>query len=83
MAEKKTGFLSRLEERYPIMTEEKGSICTMRGKKIHGCFGGPIVVNIGHGVPEILEAMMVQAKKVCFPYQGHLPAGRRLIWLMR
>jgi adenosylmethionine-8-amino-7-oxononanoate aminotransferase len=33
--------------------------------------GGPFVVNIGHGVPEIITAMEEQARKVCFPYAGN------------
>lgn len=41
------------------------------GKKYLDGSGGPAVINIGHGVKEVIEAMMEQARKVCFPYVGH------------
>jgi adenosylmethionine-8-amino-7-oxononanoate aminotransferase len=42
-----------------------------QGKKYLDGSGGPAVINIGHGVKEVIEAMMAQARKVCFPYVGH------------
>jgi adenosylmethionine-8-amino-7-oxononanoate aminotransferase len=41
------------------------------GKKYLDGSGGPAVINIGHGVKEVIDAMMTQARKVCFPYVGH------------
>lgn len=41
-----------------------------KGKRYIDAVGGIAVVNIGHGVKEILEAMVEQAKKVCFIYNG-------------
>ena len=41
------------------------------GKRYLDGSGGPAVINIGHGVKEVIDAMMVQARKVCFPYVGH------------
>jgi adenosylmethionine-8-amino-7-oxononanoate aminotransferase len=40
------------------------------GKKYLDGSGGPMVVNIGHGVKEIIDAMVQQARKVCFTYNG-------------
>jgi len=41
------------------------------GKKYLDGSGGPMVVNIGHGVKEITDAMVSQAERVSFPYAGH------------
>lgn len=41
------------------------------GKKYLDGSGGPMVVNIGHGVKEITDAMVAQAERVSFPYAGH------------
>ena len=41
------------------------------GKKYLDGSGGPMVVNIGHGVQEVTDAMVEQARKVAFPYSGH------------
>jgi adenosylmethionine-8-amino-7-oxononanoate aminotransferase len=41
------------------------------GKKYLDASGGPGVINIGHGVKEVIEALVEQARKVCFPYVGH------------
>ena len=49
-----------------------------RGKKYIDASGGPFVVNIGHGVPEIIAAMDEQARKVCFPYAGHFASEAQI-----
>lgn len=41
------------------------------GKRYLDGSGGPMVVNIGHGVREVTDAMVEQARKVAFPYSGH------------
>jgi len=40
------------------------------GKKYIDGVGGTLVVSIGHGVPEVVDAMLEQAKKVSFLYGG-------------
>jgi adenosylmethionine-8-amino-7-oxononanoate aminotransferase len=57
---------------YPVIDRGEGIYLYDReGKKYIDASGGPFVVNIGHGVLEVIEAMEEQAKKVCFPYAGH------------
>lgn len=41
------------------------------GKRILDGSGGPMVVNIGHGVKEVIDAMYEQMKKVVFAYNEH------------
>ena len=80
MAEKKDRVFYRdWKKRYPIIDRGEGIyLYDEGGKRYMDASGGPIVVNIGHGVPEILEAMMAQAKKVCFPYQGHFASRAQI-----
>ncbi len=40
------------------------------GKRYLDATGGPFVVTIGYGVPEIAEAVAAQARKVCFAYSA-------------
>lgn len=42
----------------------------IHGKKYLDATGGPFVVSIGYGVPEITDAIAEQAKKVCFAYSA-------------
>ena len=57
---------------YPMIDRGEGVyLYDQQGKAYLDASGGPMVVNIGHGVPEIIEAMVRQAEKVCFPYSGH------------
>lgn len=57
---------------YPVVERGDGVyLYDRQGKKYIDASGGPFVVNIGHGVPEIIAAMEEQARKVCFPYAGH------------
>lgn len=56
---------------YPLMERAEGVyIFDSKGRRYIDGVGGIGVVNIGHGVKEILEAMVEQAKKVCFIYNG-------------
>lgn len=56
----------------PVIDRAEGIyIFDREGKKYLDGSGGPAVVNIGHGVKEVIDAMMAQARKVCFPYVGH------------
>src|SRR5690606_33066010 len=33
--------------------------------------GGAMTVSIGHGVPEVLQAMASQASRICYTYRSH------------
>ena len=60
-------FYRDLKKVYPIAERAEGVyIYDIEGKKYLDGSGGACVVSIGHGVPEILKAMMRQAKKVCY-----------------
>jgi adenosylmethionine-8-amino-7-oxononanoate aminotransferase len=57
---------------YPLIDRGEGIyLYDWSGKKYIDATGGALVVNIGHSVPEVIDAMVEQAKKVCFPYIGH------------
>ena len=56
-----------LKRVYPKVVKGKGIyLYDQNGKEYIDGSSGPMVVNIGHGVEEIIEAMIEQAKKVCF-----------------
>jgi len=58
---------------YPKIDRGEGVyLFDTHGKRYLDGSGGPAVVSIGHGVfEEIIDAMVGQARKVCFPYVGH------------
>jgi adenosylmethionine-8-amino-7-oxononanoate aminotransferase len=65
-------FYRDYRKSYPIVDRGEGVyLFDVKGKKYIDASGGPFVVNIGHGVPEIIAAMEEQARKVCFPYAGN------------
>lgn len=39
-----------------------------QGNSYMDCTSGPVVVNLGHSNPRILEAMRTQAERICFSY---------------
>ncbi|GAA4539561.1 aminotransferase class III-fold pyridoxal phosphate-dependent enzyme [Amycolatopsis samaneae] len=54
----------------PIAAWAEGCyIYDTNGKEYLDGSSGPIAVNIGHGVPEVLEAMSGQAKRIVFTYR--------------
>ena len=56
---------------YPMMEKAEGIyLYGSDGKKYIDGVGGIAVVTIGHGVKDILDAMMKQARKACFIYTG-------------
>ncbi len=64
-------FHRNMKKSYPLMEKGEGVyIFDANGKKYIDGVGGIAVVNIGHGVEEIREAMIKQAKKVSFIYNG-------------
>ncbi len=64
-------FYRNMRRSYPLMERAEGVyIFDSKGKRYIDGVGGIGVVNIGHRVREIREAMVEQAKKVCFIYNG-------------
>jgi adenosylmethionine-8-amino-7-oxononanoate aminotransferase len=56
---------------YPIMVRGKGVfLYDQAGREYLDAAGGIAVVNVGHGVPEIIAAMTEQAQKVAFVHGG-------------
>jgi adenosylmethionine-8-amino-7-oxononanoate aminotransferase len=56
---------------YPVITRGKGVyIYDREGREYLDAVGGIAVVNVGHGVPEIITAMTEQAQRVAFVSGG-------------
>jgi adenosylmethionine-8-amino-7-oxononanoate aminotransferase len=69
----KNSFLIKpvLDESYPVIDYGKGVyLFDIKGKKYLDGASGAVTANIGHGVTEIIEAMLKQAKKVSFVYRS-------------
>lgn len=62
---------SEIEKRYPEVSHGRGIyVYDTNGKKYMDCAAGIAVVNIGHGVEEVITRMIEQANKICFVYGG-------------
>src|SRR5438132_11795806 len=62
-------FYRDLRKTYPVIDRGEGIyIWDKTGRRYIDGAGGMYVVNIGHGVPEIIEAMSAQARRVCFAH---------------
>jgi adenosylmethionine-8-amino-7-oxononanoate aminotransferase len=60
-----------LDEIYPMVDYGKGVyLYDTNGKKYLDAASGAVTANIGHGIPEIIEKMNEQAKKVSFVYRS-------------
>ncbi len=60
-----------LDEDYPVIDYGKGVyLYDITGKRYLDASSGAVTANIGHGVQEITEAMLEQAKKVSFVYRS-------------
>ncbi|MED1467926.1 aspartate aminotransferase family protein [Bacillus salipaludis] len=60
-----------MDEIYPVIDYGKGVyLYDLEGKKYLDAASGAVTANIGHGVPEIIEAMNKQAEKVSFVYRS-------------
>jgi len=56
---------------YPVITRGKGVfLYDKAGREYLDAVGGIAVVNVGHGVPEIITAMTEQAQRVAFVHGG-------------
>ena len=65
-------FYRNLRKAYPMADRAEGIyIWDTTGKRYLDGSGGACVVSIGHGVPEILEAMQRQFKSVPFVHSSH------------
>lgn len=64
-------FRRRFREPVPLAQRTEGIyIYDAHGNRYIDGIGGTFVVNIGHGVAEIAEAMAEQARQVTFPFSG-------------
>jgi adenosylmethionine-8-amino-7-oxononanoate aminotransferase len=72
-------FYRDWKKQYPVIDRGEG-VCLhdQDGKKYIDASGGPFVVNIGHGVAEVISAIEQQARKVCFPYAGHFDSEAQM-----
>ncbi|MED4204088.1 aspartate aminotransferase family protein [Neobacillus mesonae] len=60
-----------LDDVYPVIDYGKGVyLFDMDGKKYLDAASGAVTANIGHGEPEIIEAMNQQARRVSFVYRS-------------
>lgn len=60
-----------LDEEYPVIDYGKGIfLYDSKGKEYLDACSGAVTANIGHGVPEIMDAMKEQAEKVSFVYRS-------------
>ena len=58
-------------KRYPVIVRGKGVfLYDQAGREYLDAVGGIAVVNVGHGVPEIIAAMTEQAERVAFVHGG-------------
>jgi len=72
-------FYRNRKKRYPIVDRGEGVyLYDTEGNKYLDASGGPMVVNIGHGVKEITDAIVMQADKVSFPYVAHFASEAQI-----
>ncbi|MDR6998194.1 adenosylmethionine-8-amino-7-oxononanoate aminotransferase [Neobacillus niacini] len=65
-----------MDENYPVIDYGKGVyLYDLEGKKYLDAASGAVTANIGHGVPEIIEAMNKQAEKVSFVYRSQFTSN--------
>ncbi|NNG01216.1 MAG: aspartate aminotransferase family protein [Desulfobacteraceae bacterium] len=64
-------FYRNRKQQYPLIEKGEGIYLYGKdGKKYIDATCGPMTVNLGHGVREIVDAMVEQARKICFAYTG-------------
>ncbi|MBM4467327.1 MAG: aminotransferase class III-fold pyridoxal phosphate-dependent enzyme, partial [Chloroflexi bacterium] len=62
-------FYRRLGRAYPVAERGEGIyLYDAAGKRYLDASGGPVVVNIGHGVAEVVQAMAEQAGRVAYAH---------------
>jgi adenosylmethionine-8-amino-7-oxononanoate aminotransferase len=71
MKESNNVFYTVLNKKLPTVARAKGIyLYDAEGKEYIDCAAGIAVVNIGHGVPEVINALMEQSEAVSFVYGG-------------
>jgi adenosylmethionine-8-amino-7-oxononanoate aminotransferase len=74
-----------LDDTYPTVDYGKGVyVYDKEGKKYLDASSGAVTANIGHGMEEILQAIVHQAKKIAFVYRSQFinePAEELAAWL--
>jgi len=64
-------FHSALRRQYPVISHGEGCyLYDTDGKRYLDACGGAMVVNIGHGIPEIAQVMQEQVGRVAFAHRG-------------
>jgi len=60
-------FYRRMNHAHPMISHGQGIyLFDTDGKRYIDASGGPVLVNVGHGIPEIVEAMTTQAKAAAY-----------------
>lgn len=71
-------LFATVNKEYPVIDHASGMyVYDKSGRKYLDCAAGIAVVNIGHAVPEVVEAMHQQAENVCFCYGGMFTSDAR------
>ncbi len=71
-------FYSVIDKQYPEVDYGKGMyVYDTNGKKYMDCAAGIAVVNIGHGVKEVIDRMTEQANRISFVYGGTFTSKAR------
>jgi adenosylmethionine-8-amino-7-oxononanoate aminotransferase len=69
-------FHRRLDHDYPVIDRGEGVyLYDTAGRRYLDAAGGALVVNIGHGVREIVDAMATQAGRVAFAHGTQFTSG--------
>ena len=64
-------FQRNLKRRYPVAVRGEGVyLYDANGKKYLDACGGAAVVSIGHGVPEIIDAITQQARQLSYVHSS-------------
>ncbi|MBI3662340.1 MAG: aspartate aminotransferase family protein [Acidobacteria bacterium] len=64
-------FLRNLRRHYPVAVRGEGVyLYDENGKRYLDACGGAAVVSIGHGVPEIIDAITQQARQLCYVHSS-------------
>ena len=68
---KESALYAVIEKEYPEVDYGKGMyIYDKQGKRYMDCAAGIGVVNIGHGVKDVIDKITRQAEKISFVYRG-------------
>ncbi|HZK12282.1 MAG TPA: aspartate aminotransferase family protein [Atribacterota bacterium] len=72
-------FYSSVNSEYVVVDKAQGMyLYDTKGKKYLDAAGGVAVVTIGHSVPEVIDAITEQAKKVSYVYGGTFTSEARI-----